>query len=79
MLKREEVLGLVIGLFIVMIVVALTLPTEKVKEVNRQCYKECKLMVKQDKKRSIWSGSSYFSKLGDCMEACTEESRENRD
>ena len=79
MLKREEALGLGVGLFVVMVVVALTLPTEQVKEINRQCYEECKIMVKQDKKRNIWSGASYFSKLGDCMESCTQERNENRD
>ena len=79
MFKREEVLGLVIGLFVVMVVVALTLPTEEAKEISRECYVECKLMVKQDKKRSIWSGASYFSKLGDCVEVCTQEKNENRD
>tara|TARA_A100001515_G_scaffold126422_2_gene111653 strand:+ start:311 stop:556 length:246 start_codon:yes stop_codon:yes gene_type:complete len=79
MLKREEVLGLVIGLFIVMIVVALTLPTKETLEINRVCYEECKLLVKKNKDRGFWTGATYFGRLGDCVEVCTEEKSEDVD
>ena len=79
MLKRQEVVGLLIGLLITMAVVALTLPSEKTKEVNKVCYEDCKMLIKEDKKKRFWSGASYFNKLGECMEACTEEKHESID
>jgi len=79
MLKREEIMGLLIGLLITMIVVALTLPTKELLEINKQCYEECKILVKKNKDRGFWTGATYFSRLGDCVDVCTEEKDENSD
>ncbi len=79
MLKREEIIGLLIGMLITMIVVALTLPTEESLEINRKCFEECKMLIVEEEKKSFWSEASYFSRLEDCIEACTEEKNENSD
>ena len=79
MLKREEIMGLLIGLLITMIVVALTLPTKESLEINKQCYEECKILVKKNKDRGFWTGATYFSRLGDCVDVCTEEKDESKD
>ncbi len=76
MLKREEVVGVLIGLLIVVVVVLCTLPTEESKQINRECYEECKALINQKKVRGMWSGASYFSKLSDCMDCCVEEKNE---
>ena len=76
MIKREEVVGVLIGLLIVMVVVLCTLPTEESKQINRECYEECKKLINQKKVRGVWSEASYFAKLGDCMDVCVEEKNE---
>ena len=77
MFKREEVVGLLIGLLVTMVVVALTLPTKQSLEINRECYESCKILIKERKEKDFWSGATYFSKLGDCMDVCTEERNED--
>jgi len=79
MLKREEIMGLLIGLLIAMVVAALTLPTEESLEINRKCFEECKLLIVEEEKKSFWNEATYFSRLGDCIDACTEEKNENSD
>jgi hypothetical protein len=79
MLKREEIMGLLIGLLITMVVVALTLPMKETLEINKECFKECKLLVKKNKDAGFWTEAKYFSRLGDCVEVCTEEKNEDID
>ncbi len=81
MLKREEIKGLLIGLLITMVVVALTLPTKETLEINKKCFEECKLLIKKNKdnSKSMWTEATYFSRLEDCIEVCTEEKNENSD
>ncbi len=74
MMKREEMRGLLIGLFVVMLVVWLTLPTERNQEIAKSCYETCKKVVdEKGLEIGIFSGPSFFSAFEDCYDACMKE------
>jgi hypothetical protein len=71
-LKREEILGFVVGLLIVMLLVWVTLPSEHDRVISKKCYKICKEAVSQmDVKVGMFSGPAY--ELSICYVACKRE------
>ena len=57
-----------------MLVVWATLPTEQDRMVSKECYRSCKKLVDHmGLEMGIFSGSSYFSAIGDCYEECVKE------
>tara|TARA_R100001015_G_C4442715_1_gene35743 strand:+ start:116 stop:355 length:240 start_codon:yes stop_codon:yes gene_type:complete len=79
MIKKEDLIGLTLGFVIVAVVVALTLPIDKAKEVSKACYEDCKILITKEQDGKIRSSFSYFSRLEDCMDSCIEERNENGD
>jgi hypothetical protein len=68
--KREEILGFVVGLFIVMLLVWVTLPSDHDRVISKKCYRICKEAVsKMDVEVSMFSGPAFEMSI--CYEACT--------
>ncbi len=80
MFKREEIMGLLIGLLVVMLVTWITLPTEKELEHNAECVAHCKNKIKKgDSDVIIYSSFTYVRTVSACYQECIEEKNENRD
>ena len=80
MLKREEVMGLLIGLFVVMIITWITLPTQKELKHNAACVEYCKGQVKRGNTDvAVYSSFTYVRAISACYEECIEEKNENSD
>jgi len=79
MFKRSDIIGLLIGLIIVMVVVALTLPNERVTKISAECYHACRTLLGEDVGEGMGSSFSYVRELSGCVEYCVEEKDENSD
>ena len=80
MFKRQEVVGLLIGMLVVMLITWITLPTKKELEHNAECIEYCKHKVKKDSTEvPIYSGFTYVRAISACYEECVEEKNENSD
>ena len=78
--KREEIVGLLIGLVVVMLVTWITLPTEQELVHNKECVEYCKKEVKRGTADSgIHSSYTYVRAISKCYEECVEEIDENSD
>ena len=67
--RREEILGFVVGMLIIMLLVWVTLPSEHDRVISKKCYKICKEAVsKMDIETGMFSGPAY--ELSICYEAC---------
>jgi hypothetical protein len=75
MFKKEEVLGLIIGLFIIMLLVWVTLPSDHDRVISKKCFQTCKKIIEQmDIESGIFSGPLY--EMSECYEECVGETRE---
>ena len=80
MFKRQEILGLLIGLVVVMLVTWFTLPTEQELVHNKGCFEYCKKEIKRgNTDTDIYSGYTYVRAISKCYEECVEEIDENSD
>jgi hypothetical protein len=80
MFKREEIVGLLIGLVVVMLVTWLTLPTKQELAHNKECVEYCKKEIKRDNADAgIYSSYTYVRAISQCYEECIEEIDENSD
>jgi hypothetical protein len=80
MLKREEVMGLLIGMLVVMLITWITLPTEQELALNAECIEYCKKEIKRGNADvAIYSSYTYFRAMSACYEGCTEGIDENND
>ena len=79
MFSLSDVLGLLIGLVVVMIVVALTLPDTKEVTVSDSCLQACKMLIKEQDRDSMLSAFSHVREMTECIEYCIEEINENSD
>jgi hypothetical protein len=80
MLKREEVMGLLVGMLVVMLITWLTLPTKQELEHNVECIEQCKYKVKKGNTDvAIYSSFTYVRAISACYEACVEEKNESSD
>ena len=75
----SDVLGLLIGLVVVKIVVALTLPDTKEVTVSDSCLQACKMLIKEQDRDSMLSAFSHVREMTECIEYCVEEINENSD
>ena len=74
MLKREEVVGLLIGLLISAIVGLFMLPTDKELVHNAYCIDHCKSEIKRGSTQvAIYSSFTYLKAISQCYETCLEE------
>ena len=80
-INKEEALGLLIGLLVIMLLVWVTLPSEHDRVISKKCFKSCKEIVDRMKIESgIFSGPLY--EMSECYEECVKETRnkyEDRD
>ena len=75
---REEILGFVVGLLVIMLLVWVTLPSEHARVVSKKCYKMCKEAVsKMDVEIGMFSGPAY--ELSICYEACKREMKDKNE
>jgi hypothetical protein len=73
--NREEILGFVVGLLIVMLLVWATLPSKHDRVVSKKCYKICKEAVsKMDVEVGMFSGPAFEMSI--CYETCKREMKE---
>ena len=76
--KREEILGLIIGLFTIMLLVWVTLPSAHDRVISKKCFQTCKEIIDQmDIESGIFSGPLY--EMSECYEECVEETREENE
>tara|TARA_R100001079_G_C4414046_1_gene136844 strand:- start:581 stop:832 length:252 start_codon:yes stop_codon:yes gene_type:complete len=76
--KKEEILGFVVGLLVIMLLVWVTLPSEHDRVVSKKCYKMCKEAVsKMDVEMGMFSGPAY--ELSICYEACKREMKDKNE
>jgi hypothetical protein len=79
--NKEEILGLLVGLLVIMLLVWVTLPSEHDRVISKKCFKSCKEVIEQmDIESGIFSGPLY--EMSECYEECIEETRnknENND
>ena len=76
--NREDIIGFVVGLFVVMFIVWITLPSEHDRVVSKKCYKTCKEAVsKIEVETGMFSGPAYEMSM--CYEACKRELRDKNE
>tara|TARA_Y100000592_G_C5436198_1_gene300877 strand:- start:901 stop:1152 length:252 start_codon:yes stop_codon:yes gene_type:complete len=76
--NREDIIGFVVGLFVVMFIVWITLPSEHDRVVSKKCYKMCKEAVsKIEVETGMFSGPAYEMSM--CYEACKRELRDKNE
>lgn len=76
--NREEILGFVVGLLIVMLLVWATLPSEYDRVVSKKCYKICKEAVsKMDIEVGMFSGPAF--EMSTCYETCKRDMKEKNE
>jgi hypothetical protein len=76
--NKEEILGFVVGLLVIMLLVWITLPSEHDRVISKKCYKTCKQAVdKMDIKKGVFSGPAF--ELSMCYEACVNEAKDRNE
>ena len=76
--KKEEILGFVVGLLVIMLLVWVTLPSEYDRVVSKKCYKTCKEAVsKMEIYTGMFSGPAY--ELSICYEACKRNMKDGNE
>jgi len=74
MINKQEIVGLLIGLLVVMFVTWITLPAEKALETNAGCIEFCKDKTKRGESEiRIYSTFTYIKAMSICYEKCIEE------
>ena len=74
MFNKEEILGLLVGLLVIMLLVWVTLPSEHDRVISKECFKSCKEVIERmDIESGIFSGPLY--EMSECYEECIEETR----
>jgi hypothetical protein len=77
-LKREEIVGFVVGLLIVMLLVWATLPSEYDRVISKRCYRICKQAVSNmDIEVGMFSGPAFEMSM--CYEACVRETKDKNE
>jgi len=76
--KKEEMLGFVVGLLIIMLLVWVTLPSEHDRVISKKCYKTCKEAVSQmGVETGMFSGPAY--ELSICYETCKRDMKDKNE
>ena len=76
--NREDIIGFVVGLFVVMFIVWITLPSEHDRVVSKKCYKMCKEAIsKIEVETGMFSGPAYEMSM--CYEACKRELKDKNE
>ena len=80
-IAKHQLMGLLVGVIVVMIIVALTLvhPSKKQdRSINKACYEVCKVIANKDWKSdtAFLPRSKLLIKLRDCMGECRLENVE---
>jgi len=74
---RNQMGALCVGIFVVMALAWVTLPTDQERMINRECAQKCIKLVGGEKKEfSIFKGPTFFDQMGRCHTACTKDARE---
>jgi hypothetical protein len=79
-IERHQMLSLCVGIFIVMGIAWMTLPSKVDQLINKECAKQCmELMEESPEELGVLKGSTYFEELGTCHTACTRSKRETNE